>query len=190
MPPPAELPAWLLWMGPVLFLLHDSEEVIWLPGWLCRNREKLAHRFPQVSQLVYGTAGPIPQTHFAPGWPAKSLCPLRPRRFGPSERTDSCCGWVFSSPLRCTFSYMLRRVSSCAVCPGARHDAYMPAPLRPDFRRSHPLPALYAPGNGAVRRGGMRCGGGQSGRNAPRIRSRVQAAGESWMMLISLFAGR
>lgn len=88
MPPPAELPAWLLWMGPVLFLLHDSEEVIWLPGWLCRNREKLTHRFPQVSQLVYGTAGPIPQTHFT--WmaceelvlfTAATVCALRSHGF-------------------------------------------------------------------------------------------------------------
>ena len=35
----ALLPGWLLWSLPAMFLLHDAEEVLFLPPWLRRNRE-------------------------------------------------------------------------------------------------------------------------------------------------------
>lgn len=38
----ALLPGWLLWSLPAMFLLHDAEEVLFLPPWLRRNRELLA----------------------------------------------------------------------------------------------------------------------------------------------------
>ena len=43
----ALLPGLLLWSLPAMFLLHDAEEVLFLPPWLRRNREWLARRFPQ-----------------------------------------------------------------------------------------------------------------------------------------------
>lgn len=46
------LPALLLWLLPVAFVVHDAEEVLFLPGWLRRNRDFLTERFPALSRLV------------------------------------------------------------------------------------------------------------------------------------------
>ena len=48
----ALLPGWLLWSLPAMFLLHDAEEVLFLPPWLRRNRELLARRFPQLARRM------------------------------------------------------------------------------------------------------------------------------------------
>ena len=48
----ALLPGWLLWSLPAMFLLHDAEEVLFLPPWLRRNRELLARRFPQLAHRM------------------------------------------------------------------------------------------------------------------------------------------
>ena len=48
----ALLPGWLLWSLPAMFLLHDAEEVLFLPPWLRRNREWLARRFPQLARRM------------------------------------------------------------------------------------------------------------------------------------------
>ena len=47
------LPGLLLWSLPAMFLLHDAEEVLFLPPWLRRNREWLARRFPQLTPLRF-----------------------------------------------------------------------------------------------------------------------------------------
>ena len=39
----ALLPGWLLWSLPAMFLLHDAEEVLFLPPWLRRNRESVSY---------------------------------------------------------------------------------------------------------------------------------------------------
>lgn len=46
------LPGLLLWSLPAMFLLHDAEEVLFLPPWLRRNREWLARRFPQLARRM------------------------------------------------------------------------------------------------------------------------------------------
>ena len=48
----ALLPGWLLWSLPAMFLLHDAEEMLFLPPWLRRNREWLARRFPQLARRM------------------------------------------------------------------------------------------------------------------------------------------
>lgn len=48
----ALLPGWLLWSLPAMFLLHDAEEVLFLPPWLRRNRELLVRRFPQLARRM------------------------------------------------------------------------------------------------------------------------------------------
>lgn len=48
----ALLPGLLLWSLPAMFLLHDAEEVLFLPPWLRRNRELLARRFPQLARRM------------------------------------------------------------------------------------------------------------------------------------------
>lgn len=47
------LPGLLLWSLPAMFLLHDAEEVLFLPPWLRRNREWLARRFPQLARRMF-----------------------------------------------------------------------------------------------------------------------------------------
>lgn len=46
------LPGLLLWLLPAAFLLHDAEEVFFLPAWLRRNRNLLVQRFPRCSDRL------------------------------------------------------------------------------------------------------------------------------------------
>lgn len=46
------LPGLLLWLLPAAFMLHDAEEAVFLPGWLRRNRDALARRFPRISRRL------------------------------------------------------------------------------------------------------------------------------------------
>lgn len=48
----ALLPGLLLWSLPAMFLLHDAEEVFFLPSWLRRNREFLVRRFPRIARRI------------------------------------------------------------------------------------------------------------------------------------------
>lgn len=41
-----------MWSLPAMFLLHDAEEMLFLPPWLRRNRELLARRFPQLARRM------------------------------------------------------------------------------------------------------------------------------------------
>ena len=43
------LPDVLLWLFPVVFVLHEAEETVFLPGWLHRRRDWLSRRFPHLS---------------------------------------------------------------------------------------------------------------------------------------------
>lgn len=62
----ASLPGLLLWSLPVMFALHDAEEVLFLPSWLSRNRELLARRFPRLScRLLPHFAGITPMAFAA-----------------------------------------------------------------------------------------------------------------------------
>ncbi len=40
----------LVWLVPVLFMLHDFEEIILLKTWLTRNHDSLLNRFPKVGE--------------------------------------------------------------------------------------------------------------------------------------------
>lgn len=59
------LPELLLWLLPAAFVLHDAEEVFFLPGWLRRNRDELAQRFPRLSGRVLSHAAAISWVRFA-----------------------------------------------------------------------------------------------------------------------------
>jgi hypothetical protein len=45
-----------IWIFPVLFIFHDMEEIIWLPGFIRKNREDIIERYPIAQKLlsVYG----------------------------------------------------------------------------------------------------------------------------------------
>ena len=41
-----------VWIFPVLFIFHDMEEVIWLPGFINKNRESIVKRYPIAEKLL------------------------------------------------------------------------------------------------------------------------------------------
>lgn len=59
------LPELLLWSLPAVFLFHDAEEALFLPGWLRRNREELSRRFPRLSARLLSHAAAISPARFA-----------------------------------------------------------------------------------------------------------------------------
>lgn len=48
----APLPGLLLWLLPAVFVLHDAEEALFLPGWLRRNRALLERRFQRIPRRL------------------------------------------------------------------------------------------------------------------------------------------
>lgn len=61
----ASLPALLLWLLPAAFILHDAEEAVFLPSWLCRNRPYLMLRFPALSRRVLPHFDAVSPARFA-----------------------------------------------------------------------------------------------------------------------------
>ncbi len=41
-----------IWIFPILFIFHDMEEVIWLPGFIKNNREDIIKRYPIAEKLL------------------------------------------------------------------------------------------------------------------------------------------
>ena len=41
-----------VWIFPILFIFHDMEEVIWLPGFIEKNREDIVKRYPISEKLL------------------------------------------------------------------------------------------------------------------------------------------
>lgn len=44
----SHIPTLILWLLPALFVVHDMEEILFLPSWLRCNREGLRRRFPAL----------------------------------------------------------------------------------------------------------------------------------------------
>ena len=73
----ALLPGWLLWSLPAMFLLHDAEEVLFLPPWLRRNRELLARGVFRSSPAAcsrISTGFPPPPCGLPPWLPKNWFC--------------------------------------------------------------------------------------------------------------------
>ncbi len=43
----------MIWLFPILFMLHDFEEIIFLPPWLHKNKPYLSDRFPKLSGRLF-----------------------------------------------------------------------------------------------------------------------------------------
>lgn len=59
------LPDVLLWLFPVVFVLHEAEETAFLPSWLHRHRGRLLNRFPRGSSRLLSFFDGISRTTFA-----------------------------------------------------------------------------------------------------------------------------
>lgn len=59
------LPALLVWSLPLLFVIHDAEEVLFLPSWLRRNRGLLVRRVPSAMRRVVLALPDLPRRVFA-----------------------------------------------------------------------------------------------------------------------------
>lgn len=59
------LPALLVWSLPLLFVIHDAEEVLFLPSWLRRNRGLLVRRVPSAMRRVVLAFPDLPRRVFA-----------------------------------------------------------------------------------------------------------------------------
>ena len=40
----------IVWLLPIVFMFHDFEEIIFFKGWITKNRQTLAERFPKLSK--------------------------------------------------------------------------------------------------------------------------------------------
>lgn|GEM_PF-257925 len=156
----ALLPGWLLWSLPAMFLLHDAEEVLFLPPWLRRNRELLARRFPQLARRM------LP--HFdgiSP--PPLAVCRHGCRRTGFAGGGNGLCGpcrllLSVAGPVPCVrdASADPSRAVGCrgTLCPRHCDVAAVPGLLWPGTVHHDKLPGLFAPGVRVMRDGGMcRC---------------------------------
>ncbi len=38
----------IVWLLPIVFMLHDFEEIIFFKGWIAKNKEELSSRFPKL----------------------------------------------------------------------------------------------------------------------------------------------
>lgn len=59
------LPDSLLWLFPAVFVLHEAEEVVFLPTWLHRRMPELTHRFPRLAVRMLSRLDGISRREFA-----------------------------------------------------------------------------------------------------------------------------
>jgi predicted Abi (CAAX) family protease len=57
----------IIWLFPILFMVHDFEEIILLQAWLAKNRQYLSERFPKLSKRLFYHFASITTPAFALG---------------------------------------------------------------------------------------------------------------------------
>ncbi|HNW27814.1 MAG TPA: HXXEE domain-containing protein [Spirochaetota bacterium] len=55
----------IMWLFPVVFMVHEFEEIIFVRRWIDRNREELARRFPRLSERMLPRLEGISTASFA-----------------------------------------------------------------------------------------------------------------------------
>ena len=159
----ALFPGWLLWSLPAMFLLHDAEEVLFLPPWLRRNRELLVRRFPQLARRML--------LHFDGISPPLAVCRHGCRRTGFAGGGNGLCGpcrllLSVAGPVPCVRDAPAdpSRAVGCrgTLCPRHCDVAAVPGLLWPGTVHHDNLPGLFAPGVRVMRDGGMCRRRGQS----------------------------
>ena len=152
----ALLPGWLLWSLPAMFLLHDAEEVLFLPPWLRRNREWLARRFPQLARRML--------LHF------DGISPLRFAAMAAEELVLLVAVTACAALAGCYYPWlalflafgMHLLIHLGQLCPRHCDVAAVPGLLWPGTVHHDKLPGLFAPGVRVMRDGGMCRRRGQS----------------------------
>lgn len=43
----------IVWLLPIIFMIHDFEEIIFFKGWLIKNKAYLSGRFPRLSKRLF-----------------------------------------------------------------------------------------------------------------------------------------
>ena len=54
----------IVWLLPVVFMIHDFEEIIMIPLWLEKNREEVLSRFPKLGNRILAQFGKLSGTGF------------------------------------------------------------------------------------------------------------------------------
>ena len=49
----------LLWLLPIVFMIHDFEEIIMIPSWMERNRAVILARFPKLGKRLLSQFGSL-----------------------------------------------------------------------------------------------------------------------------------
>lgn len=60
-----QLPDVLVWLLPLFFVLHEAEEILFLPAWLHNHREEVMRRFPRLYRLLFSRLDGISRGAFA-----------------------------------------------------------------------------------------------------------------------------
>lgn len=55
----------LIALLPVVFMLHDFEEIIFFQPWLRKNRGEFFQRFPKLAKMIYSNHGNLSTSSFA-----------------------------------------------------------------------------------------------------------------------------
>ncbi len=55
----------LMWLFPVVFMIHEFEEILFVRQWISRNREKLVRRFPRLAKRMLPRLEAITTASFA-----------------------------------------------------------------------------------------------------------------------------
>ncbi len=55
----------VMWLFPVFFMIHELEEIIFLPAWLKRNSGIIAEKYPRIYRRIEGPLGTISTRGFA-----------------------------------------------------------------------------------------------------------------------------
>lgn len=55
----------IIWLFPVFFMLHELEEIIFLPAWLKRNSGIIAEKYPRIYRRIEGRLSTMSTRGFA-----------------------------------------------------------------------------------------------------------------------------
>jgi len=55
----------IIWLFPIVFMIHDFEEIIFFKPWISNNKDYLAKRFPKISKRFLPRFGGLSTSAFA-----------------------------------------------------------------------------------------------------------------------------